>query len=190
MTDSRTTLFFVRHAHSPYVPNNEAERGLSGQGRRDASDVAGILAQYDIDAVVSSPYVRAVEIVRETAETVGMAVITEEGFRERMLAGNHVKDFEEAITRVWEDPSFSWPGGESNEDARERGVEAVERTLARWNGRNVVIGTHGNLLALIFNYYDETYDFEFWQRLTMPDIYRVVFEKNRLLRIERIYSSN
>lgn len=186
--DSPTTLYFVRHAQSPYVPNEEAERGLSEQGRRDASRVARVLTQYDVDVVVSSPYARAVETVRETAETVDTEVVTEEGFRERTLAENHVEDFEKAITSVWEDPSFSWEGGESNEVAQERGIEAVDRTLSRWAGKDVVIGTHGNILTLILNHYDEKYDFDFWKRLTMPDIYRVIFEKNESPRIERIYS--
>lgn len=190
MTGSRTTLYFVRHAHSPYVPNREAERSLSERGRRDALHVARTLTEYDIDVVVSSPYTRAVETVQETAEAVGTDVITESGFRERTLAENHVEDFEEAITRVWNDPSFSLEGGEANEVAQERGIEAVERTLERWNGEDIVIGTHGNVLTLILNYYDETYDFEFWQRLSMPDIYQVTFEKDRSPRIERICSES
>ena len=119
MSESQTTFYFVRHAHSPYIPNREAERGLSEQGRRDASRVTEILTQYDIDVVVSSPYARAVETVRETAEIVGTEVRTECGFRERTLAESHVEDFEEAITKVWEEPSFAWPGGESNEAAQE-----------------------------------------------------------------------
>ncbi|AGB16025.1 fructose-2,6-bisphosphatase [Halovivax ruber XH-70] len=185
---TQTTLYFVRHAHSPYVPNREAERGLSEQGRRDALHVARTLTEYDIDVVVSSPYTRAVETVQEIAEAVGTAVITESGFRERTLAESHVADFEKAISRVWKDPSFSWEGGESNEVAQERGIAAVERTLERWTGEDIVIGTHGNLLTLILNYYDETYDFEFWQQLSMPDIYQVTFEKDRPSRIERIPS--
>ncbi|WP_207588401.1 histidine phosphatase family protein [Halomontanus rarus] len=190
MTDSQTTLYFVRHAHSPYVPNKEAERGLSEQGRRDASRVARILTEYDIDVVVSSPYARAVETVQETAEAVDTEVITESGFRERTLAENHVEDFEEAITRVWRDPSFSWEGGESNEVAQGRGIETVERTLERWGGKDIVIGTHGNILTLILNYFDETYDFEFWQQLAMPDVYQVTFEKDRSPQIEGIYSES
>ncbi|WP_123538838.1 histidine phosphatase family protein [Halosimplex salinum] len=190
MSESQTTLYFVRHAHSPYVPNREAERGLSERGRRDASRVTEILTRYDIDGVVSSPYARAVETVRETAEIAGAEVRTECGFRERTLAESHVEDFEEAITKVWDDPSFSWPGGESNEAAQERGIEAVGRTLDQWSGKTVVIGTHGNILTLILNHYDEAYDFEFWQELTMPDIYEVTFENGPSPVIERIYSDS
>lgn len=187
MSKSQTSLYFVRHAHSPYVPNREAERGLSEQGRRDASRVAEILTQYDIDVVVSSPYARAVDTVRETAEQVGTEVRTELGFRERRLAESHVEDFEKAITRVWEEPSFSWPGGESNEVAQQRGIEAVNRTLDQWDGKNIAIGTHGNILTLILNHYDETYDFEFWQQLAMPDIYEMIFQNGELQTIERVY---
>lgn len=189
MTDSRTTFYFVRHAHSPYVPDREATRGLSAHGRRDASRVAEILTQRGVDVVVSSPYARAVETVREIAETIGVEIIIDKGFRERTVAERHVDDFEEALARLWEDPTFSWEGGESNEVAQERGVEAVERTLQRWQGKDVVIGTHGNILTLILNRYDETHNFEFWKQLTMPDIYRVTFAVNKSVRIKRIYSN-
>lgn len=186
MPESRTTLYFVRHAHSPYVPNREAERGLSEQGRRDSSRVAEVLARRGVGVVVSSPYARAVETVRETAEAVGTEVRTDRGFRERRLAAGHVEDFEEAVARVWEDPSFSWPGGESNRAARERGIEAVNRTLDRWEGETVAVGTHGNILTLILSHYDERYDFTFWQQLTMPDIYEVTFEGNASPSITRV----
>lgn len=58
------TVFYVRHAHSPWIPNSEAERPFSERGRRDAD----LLADCDVDAVVSTPYARAVEIVRPVAD--------------------------------------------------------------------------------------------------------------------------
>lgn len=188
MTGERTSLYFVRHAHSPYVPRREAERGLSEQGRRDARRVADVLVEHGVDVVVSSPYARAVETVEPTAEAVGTEIRIEEGFRERTLADGHVDDFDAAVERVWEDPTFSWEGGESNEAAQERGVDAVERTIDRWRGRDVAVGTHGNVLTLILNHYDDSYGYEFWRQLTMPDVYRATFEGDESPRIERIYA--
>jgi hypothetical protein len=37
----------------------------------------------------------------------------------------------------------------------------------------IVIATHGNLLALILQRYDPTAGFAFWRAMTMPDIYRL-----------------
>ena len=89
----------------------------------------------------------------------------EEDFRERRLTDGPVETigetFESAIAGVWEDWTFAWPNGESNLAAQERGVAAVERTLERHAGESVVVGTHGNLLTLGLNRYDDRFDFEF-----------------------------
>ena len=188
MAGTQTTLYLVRHAHSPYVPNKEAERSLSEQGHRSASRVTKILMQRGIDVVISSPYTRAVETVEGTAKTVDTTPIIECGFRERRLAESHVEDFENAIRRVWQNPSFSWEGGESNDEAQQRGVEAVESVLEKWTGKNIAIGTHGNLLALILNYYDSRYDYEFWKELTMPDIYQLKFFNQELTHAKRVWT--
>ncbi len=40
----------------------------------------------------------------------------------------------------------------------------------------MVVGTHGNLLTLVLNAYDERFGVEFWRTdLTMPDVYEVEF---------------
>lgn len=36
----------------------------------------------------------------------------------------------------------------------------------------MILGTHGNLLALVLEYFCEWIDFAFWQSLTMPDLYQ------------------
>ncbi|WP_231186753.1 histidine phosphatase family protein [Haladaptatus sp. DYF46] len=175
-----STLYFVRHAHSPWVPNREAERPLSERWRRDAEHVAAVLADEKIDAVVSSPFARTRQTVRPVADDHGMKIAEDEGFSERQLTDGPVETvgetFESAIERVWSDWSFAWPDGESNDDAQTRGLAAVERTIDRHAGESVVVGTHGNLLTLVLNAYDERFDVEFWRAdLTTPDVYEVEF---------------
>ena len=53
------------------------------------------------------------------------------------------------------------------------------RSLADRHPRErIVVGTHGNLLALILNASDERVDFDFWQRLEFPDVLRLDFESS------------
>lgn len=175
-----TTIYFVRHAHSPWVPGREAERPLSDRGREDARHVAAVLSDEPVDAVVSSPFARARQTVRPVADQRGLEIVEEDGFRERRLTDGPVETigetFESAIRRVWSDWSYSWPDGESNLEAQARGLAAVERTIDRHSGDTVVVGTHGNLLTLVLNGYDERFDFSFWRdELTTPDVYEVAF---------------
>lgn len=180
-----TTLYFVRHAHSTYTPD-ELGRPLSEKGFADAKKVTQALKKESIDAVVSSPYKRAVQTVERTAKYINKEIILEEDFKERKLAGEPVADFQEGIEKAWSDPSFSWPEGESNNDAQQRGIEATNRILKEYKGESVAIGTHGNIMVLIMNYFDKQFDFNFWKELTMPDIYKLSFEGNKFVSVQRI----
>src|SRR5699024_9925600 len=96
-------------------------------------------------------------------------------------------NFAETIEKVWQDPHFAWEGGESNNRAQQRGVKGINRLLEQYEGENIVIGTHGNIMVLMMNYFNKQYDFEFWKKLTMPDIYKLTFEKNDLINCIRVW---
>ncbi len=181
----QTNLYFVRHAHSTYTPD-EWGRPLSNKGQMDAERITQRLKKEDIQHVLSSPYKRAMQTVQGIADLIGKEVILDQGFRERKLASVPVEDFNKAIKKLWEEPSFSYEGGESNIDAKGRGVKATYRILEKYEGENVVIGTHGNIMVLIMNYFDSQYDVDFWRSLAMPDIYRMTFVGLRLKEINRI----
>ncbi|MFD1737576.1 histidine phosphatase family protein [Bacillus salitolerans] len=179
-------LYFVRHAHSTYTPD-ELSRPLSARGFADATKVTELLTTEKIDIVVSSPYKRAVQTVEGIADCIGKKVEIIDGFKERTLTTEPAEDFTLAITKVWEDYNFSWEGGESNFIAQKRGVEATYNVLEKYKDKNVVIGTHGNIMVLIMNFFDKRYDFSFWKNLEMPDIYKLTFEDDELISVNRLW---
>ncbi|XXM74066.1 histidine phosphatase family protein [Lysinibacillus sphaericus] len=180
-----TTIYFVRHAHSVYSPE-ELGRPLSEKGRRDAARVTGILKDKNIQTVCSSPYKRAVETVEGTAAFFNKEIDIYEDMKERQLSGEPVENFPEAIMKVWKEPDFSFPGGESNREAQKRGIKSFLGILERYEGKNVAIGTHGNIMVLIMNRFDPQYGIDFWEELDMPDIYKLTFEGKVLLGVERV----
>nr|WP_304216394.1 histidine phosphatase family protein [Fredinandcohnia onubensis] len=181
-----TNLYFVRHAHSVYTPE-ELTRPLSEKGRADAETVTSLLVSEKINAVISSPYKRAIQTIEGVGLSLHQEVMIIYDFRERKLSKGPVADFNFAIRKVWEDSTFSWEGGESNLIAQQRGVKATRQVLENYEGKNIVIGTHGNLMVLIMNYFDKHYDFSFWRKLDMPDIYKLTFEKNILMDVKRVW---
>ncbi|WP_201715321.1 histidine phosphatase family protein [Rossellomorea arthrocnemi] len=185
MNVALTKLYLVRHAHSVYTPE-ELTRPLSAKGKQDALQVTERLKNERIDVVCSSPYKRAVETVEGIAGLINQEIILVEEMRERTLSAGPVENFHEAISSVWADPAFSLEGGESNLTAQNRGVHAIFNIMEEYNGENVVIGTHGNIMVLIMNYFDETYDVEFWRELEMPDIYCLTFDGVILQNVSRI----
>ena len=108
----------------------------------------------------------------EDPAELGLAVQTEDRFRERALGDWPAGSFEAAVERSWEDMTASFPGDECNEAAQARAVEALDEVAAAGSSGHCLIGTYGNLLALILNAYDPTIDFQYWSGLTMPDVYQ------------------
>ncbi|MES5943309.1 MULTISPECIES: histidine phosphatase family protein [unclassified Bacillus cereus group] len=180
-----TTIYFVRHAHSTYT-KEERERPLSEKGHCDAENVTRLLKDKHIDVVISSPYKRAMQTVQGIANTYNLSIQLEEDLRERLLSKEPVQDFNDALQKVWEDWTFAYEGGESNDVAQRRAVICMQSILKKYKGKNIVIGTHGNIMVLLMNYFDSKYDFQFWKTLHMPDVYKLTFDNNCFSSAERI----
>ena len=69
-----------------------------------------------------------------------------------------------------------------------RGIKAINDVLNKYKGKNIAIGTHGNIMVLIMNYYDKKYDYLFWKGLEMPDIYKLSFEDAKLISVNKIWN--
>lgn len=181
-----TEVYLVRHAHSTYTPDEQG-RPLSCRGIADATTVIELLKYEGIDKVYSSPYKRAIQTVEGIATHVDQEIRVIDSFKERTLADEPVNDFKYAISKVWADYDFSWSGGESNRVAQKRGIDALLQILSVHSGSNIVIGTHGNPMVLLMNYFDNRYGFNFWRQLEMPDIYKLSFNGENLLNVKRIW---
>ncbi|MFC0301252.1 histidine phosphatase family protein [Virgibacillus soli] len=182
----KTNIYFVRHAHATFIPNQEKTRPLSRRGKKDSIKITETLSSASIDFVISSPYLRAIQTVEGVAHKFGKEIILNKHFKERTLASESVSDFQQAIYKVWEDPNFSWPGGESNVAAQTRSVTALLETLKTYQGSNIVIRTHGNIMVLMMSYFNSTYGFDFWLQLQMPDIYKCTFIGTKLVSVQHI----
>jgi len=133
--------------------------------------VADVLGGFPIAAIYSSPARRAWETFAPLAARLGLPIHVVPDLREHKLCDGAVDDFFAAVRATWADPSLAHPGGEPNAAAQRRGVAAVQRLMERHPTDHVVLGTHGNLLALVLQHFDAGVDFAFWRSLTMPDVY-------------------
>jgi 2,3-bisphosphoglycerate-dependent phosphoglycerate mutase len=178
-------IYFVRHAHSIWTPDEM--RPLSAQGFEDAMRVADVLEEFPIGAMYTSPYTRARQTIEPLAERLGLALSTEPDLRERALGDGPFEDFLQAVAAVWQNPGFAHLGGESNLAAQQRGVAVIERLKSAHPGEQIVVATHGNIMALILQHYQPSVDFEFWKALTLPDIYSLDFRKSEKGILKRIW---
>ena len=64
----------------------------------------------------------------------------------------------------------------------------LKEILNKHIGKSVVIGTHGDIMTLMLQHYDQRFDYHFWLGTTLPDIYRAEFEEGRLVNIARLWN--
>ena len=182
-----TVFYLVRHAHADWTPREN--RPLSARGQRDALRVAEVLRVFPVVAIYASPARRAQQTVAPLAAQLSLPVQVVPELSERRLCAGAADDFEEAVRTTWADPTFAHPGGESNAAAQERGVGLVHRLADQYPAEHVVLGTHGNLLALVLQHHDPALDHLFWRSLTMPDVYRLSICATGTASIARIWGT-
>ena len=173
-----TRIIFVRHADSNRQNHDELLRELSPKGMEDRKRVTEYMAGMGVDAVLSSPYRRAVDTVADFAETYGFEIGLMDGFREREVPG-WIEDYSAFVKRQWEDFDYKRPGCESLREAQRRCVAALETVLRRYAGKTVVIGGHGTAMSAVVNYYDSSFGWREFERIesVMPWIVELDFDE-------------
>ena len=134
--------------------------------------LCAFLAQRDVERIVSSPFVRAIESVQPLSARLGIGVETDPRLVERTLSAVPIPDWRERLRDSFQDLDLTIQGGESSQAAMERARNAVADVLDHPAHRTVVV-THGNLMALMLKTFDGNIGFELWERLTYPDVYSV-----------------
>lgn len=185
-----TTIYMVRHSESDKSDGTERQRGLTAKGQEDAHRVAERLRNEDIDALYSSPYARAVDTIRILAGKLGREIHTCEDLKERDWFGSDrlLTDGEVDLylERMFAEPDFALPGGESGAACQARSVTALKEILHNHQGERVVIGTHGMVMTLMMGYFSAEYGLDFLLHCTKPDIYKMQFAGEKLLGVERL----
>lgn len=189
-----TTIYMIRHAESPFVHGQEETRGLSEEGLEKSKKITEVFEDIDLDVIVSSSYKRAVQTVEDLANKKNLPILKFEELRERPIKGlNYDLPWDElmkAIEKSFEDIDYSLKGGESTREAQERAIPIIEELLNDYKGKRIVIGTHGNIMTIIMNYYNKKFGFDFWNSTSMPDIYKLSFEAHELTKVERLWDDS
>lgn len=188
-----TFIYMVRHGESP-KEGNERTRGLTEKGHLDAQKITSILIDEEIDAVISSPYKRSILTVDKLAQQLGQEVLMFEDLKERIFssADNRVSDKEliPLLEKSFMEPNFALEGGESNADCQKRAIKVVKELLDTFKDKKVAIGTHGAVMTLMMGYFDSNYDLNFLHSTSKPDIYKMEFNEQELVNVQRMWGVN
>jgi broad specificity phosphatase PhoE len=154
-----TTIFLARHGESDWNAANRfqghSDRPLTDLGRRQAEALADAVTGANVEAIYSSPLMRALETARIVAARTGLEVMEDDDLREVDTGGWSGLSREEVQQRFpegferWISGGAGWEGGESYEDMAERTLGAVGRIAEAHPGGRVLVVSHGGPIRAI-----------------------------------------
>lgn len=154
-------LLLVRHGESAGNLTRQLQGRddeLTARGRRQARDVAAVLAERDdLRAIYTSPLARAYETARIVGEATGFTPLALEGLAEINVGAAAGKTFDEwadddpegAARFRAEGLDFTWPEGESGLQLGARVAAEIDAIISahRLEAGAVVVVSHGGALA-------------------------------------------
>ena len=183
-----TNIYFVRHAEPDYSDHNDETRSLTKKGLKDRELVTEFLEDKNINLVISSPYKRSIDTVKDFADKFGRQIELISDFRERKIDSVWIDDFTEFSKHQWADFDYKHVDGETLREVQKRNIAALKLVLKKYKGKNIAIGSHGTALSTIINYYDKSFGYSSFEsiRKLMPWVVKFVFDGDKLNRIELI----
>ncbi len=183
-----TKVYFVRHAQPNYENHDDMTRELTPKGLQDRKLVTEFLKDKAIDVVLSSPFKRSVDTVKDFADTYGFEITTIDDFRERRIDSCWIEDFYGFSKKQWEDFDYKLQDGETLNEVQTRNIVALKEVVQEHKDKNIVVGSHGTALSTIINFYQPSFDFTQFERIRglMPWIVCFSFEGENCVSIEEI----
>jgi broad specificity phosphatase PhoE len=147
-----TTLLLARHGETDWNRTfriqGSSDIELNELGRRQAQALARELTDVDLDAIYSSDLRRARATAEAVAATHGLEVRFDPRLRERSFGSW------EGLTRddVAALPAGSHHDGETDDEVRERMLEAVQAIADEHPGEQVLVVSHGAALNTLWHH--------------------------------------
>lgn len=181
-----TKVYFIRHSKPDYSIHDDYSRPLTEEGIKDCKNVTEFLLNKCITKVFSSPYKRAIDTVKDFAETLGLKIDIIDDFRERKIDNVWVEDFNGFAKEQWNNFDYKLSDGESLNEVQKRNIIALQRVLKENANENIVIGTHGTALSTIMNHFDEKFGYNEFERIRnyMPFAVCIEFEDIDVVKIK------
>jgi probable phosphoglycerate mutase len=154
-----TFIYFIRHGETVLTPT----RKFSGTGSlnpelmQEGLDQADLVAEEAVklgaDVLIASPLKRTTQTAEAIARTTGLEIIFDESWYELSFGDWDGKSIEEVKAedpdayQAWLNSTAYAPGGgESYDEASIRIEEALEKLVAQYPGKKVIVVTHNGVI--------------------------------------------
>ena len=159
-----TMIYFVRHGETILTPTRKfsgigpLDPELTEEGLAQAALVAAEIAKLDPEVLIASPLQRTRQTAAAIASTTGLTAIFDEAWYKLSFGTwdgksiEEVKEEEPDAYQAWlNSSSYRAGGGESYDQAAIRIDEALERLVAEYPGKRVVVVTHNGVIKSAVN---------------------------------------
>jgi probable phosphoglycerate mutase len=158
-TEVPTFIYFVRHGETVLTPTRkfsgtgELNPELMQDGLDQAELVAAEAVKLGADILIASPLNRTRQTAEAIARTTGLEIIFDEAWFELSFGSwdgksiEEVKEQEPEAYQAWLNSTAYAPGGgESWDQATVRIEEALEKLVAEYPGKKIIVVTHNGVI--------------------------------------------
>ena len=167
-------IYIIRHCEAE---GQSSESPLTENGLIQSDELSYFLSEIEIDRIICSPFLRAIQTIKPFAENKNIEIEMESRLTERVLSSLFFSDWMDKLEATFNDMDLKYEGGESSNEARNRIIEVVNEIEASYS-ENTIIVAHGGIISLLLNHYDKNFGFEQWKSLSNPDVYLLKISQN------------
>ncbi len=168
-------LILVRHSTPEKDRSNPSNLWvLNDTGKIRAQQLARKLSSYQVGLIVSSSELKALETARIIASYHHLTPLVNNQLNEHERSRFPFlseSDFREAMIDLFRYPTELIFGSETADEARERFEIAIKRHLLANSGEDIVIVSHGTVLALFIAKLLGVEPYDIWRVMSMPVAY-------------------
>lgn len=213
----KTTVYIARHslADKKIINQNNSDsfqvenekQILSVLGEERAKKLSKQQELINIDVVVSSNYVRAIQTAKYVADKNNLHIIIDEDFAERRFGINSFDDVSsDYFGKQYYDENYKTPNGESQKEVRKRMYDALIKVVEKYKGKRIFIVSHATSMCFLFSkwckliltdpkekirrlYFNDELIFD--GKFNSPELFKLEFDdENKLLSINNIKIDN
>lgn len=156
----KNTYYVMRHGEAKSnvlrIVDSEGkgdpENHLTELGREQASHAGHFAKEKGVDIIITSPFLRTEETARIIKEASGAELVIDERLREfdaGIFSGKSIDEFHKAERMEYQGLDTVIPGGESHRDVMNRAMAALHDYEKKYEGKTILIVTHGGVLWML-----------------------------------------
>ena len=183
------TIYFVRHAEPDRTVEDEVKRPLSLKGQKQSEELSEYFVNKRLKYIYCSPYVRTRQTANYISNKNNIPIVEVNALHERVISKEWIPtlNFTEYSYKQWKERSYKISTGESLNEAFNRFKDAVEKIISSTDeNETVVIVTHATVISLFLNYIDSNFDWDSFCRISTPDVFKIIFNSENIIKWEHI----